>query len=131
MTRFVPFLINLAWNTVNSFNLQSFSTCNLFSAEENFFLFLTSPSKIIICILGFLDLSSKSFNITFMTSHSNSWYFLSFEVISFEQSSKKRAVEMCSSCHLPSIISNEIKCYLITQVENKNASKCSKNNDLN
>ena len=41
------------------------------------FLSPISPSKIlIICILGSLDLP-KSFNFTFMSSHSNSWYFCS------------------------------------------------------
>lgn len=108
-------------------NLQSF-----FSWGKTAFYYLILLIILIICILGFPDLPSKSFNFTFMSSHSNSWHFLSFEVvILFEQSSKKRVVKTCSSCHLPRITSNGIKWYLITQVENKNASKCSKDNYLN
>lgn len=48
MPRFVPFLIDLAWNTVNSFNLQSFSICNLFLAQGIFLLLLIPPSKILV-----------------------------------------------------------------------------------
>lgn len=72
-----------------------FQFANFFQLRKNFFLLLISPSKIFItCILGLLDLSSKPFNITFKSSHSNSWYFLSFEVMILLEMSSKNSRDM-------------------------------------
>ena len=97
MPRFVPFLIDLAWNTVNSFNLQSFSICNLFLAQGIFLLLLSPPSKIlVICIFGFLDLSSKSFDFHEFPFQLLVFLF-SFEiVILLELSFKKRGQQRCA-----------------------------------